>query len=1036
MSMRQFFKGGVTMQRLFLAVGMVLAFTILTGLQSLAAAETLSITIVGTNSGSVKVNSDTSKVCSSGTCSYNFSYGDPVTLAATPDGAFFDGWSGACNSTNQNCLVTMTADRSVTATFSPIPPVTSVSPWMGTYPSGQQVNLSCSDVAGCTGTSYCLGEGCSPATAYSGPITLASSQVLRFRSTDNQNATEPIRTHRYYIDSSLAYRFDRLWPQPEQLWNFQSPRALALDADRNIYVADTDNHRILKFDYRGNFIDQWGPVGFSYPSGIAVDSSNTVYIADTYNHVIKKYASDGTYLATIGVQGTGPGQLKSPQAVALDSSGNVYVADTVNNRIQKFSASGQPLWQVGESGSGNGQFNQPQGISVDSSGSVYVSDTGNNRVQKFVVSGDTVSYSTQWGSQGSATNQLNTPGQIHANSDGMIYLADKGNHRILVFSNTGVYSATLGVNGQGNGQFSLPTGVAKDSKGYVYVADTSNDRIQQLTTGGTFVKQLAVAGSTNGSFRSPLGIVRDAAGNFYVADTANHRIQKFSSSGAHLASWGSFGSGDLQFSYPNAVAIDAAGHIFVADTLNHRIQKLNSSGTLVAKWGSSGAGQSEFNRPSGIAVDSLGAVYVTDLNNKRVQKFSNSGMFVTEWGGTGSGDGQFDDPRGITVDSSDTVYVADSRNNRIQKFTSSGTFIAAWGSKTGDLLYNPHSVAVGSDGSVYLSEPSFSRITKLTSAGLVSARWGSKGSGNGQLNTPGGVMVDSSGNLYVADTENSRIQRFAPVLVPGAPTIGTASAGNGQATVTFAAPADNGGNSITYYTVTSSPGSITASDSASPITVTGLTNGTAYTFTVTATNVAGSGPASAASNSVTPLQPTVTLTVSLPAALSNAGSGTVTSDPAGISCVTDNSAGCSATFAQNSTVVLTAVPDGLSLFDSWTGCNSTNQAACTVQADTNKEISALFLRAPKAQIGATNFTSFDAAYDGAGNNAVVKLLEDVLPFSRTINMSLTLQGGYLAGFGSRGSGFTTLEGNTLVIGSGSLVADKIIIKGASVVILE
>lgn len=1025
------------MQRLFLAVGMVLAFTILTGLQSLAAAETLSITIVGTNSGSVGVEGDSSKVCNSGTCTFDFSYGSPVTLNVTRTGAFFDGWSGACNHTGTSCSVTMTANRSVTATFSPIPPVTSVSPWMGSYPAGQQVSLSCSDLSnGCTGTSYCLGEACSPATAYSTPITLTSSQVLRFRSTDNQGAIEPIRTHRYYIDSTLAYRFDRLWPQPEQLWTFDAPRALALDADRNIYVADTDNHRILKFDYRGNFIDQWGPVGFSYPSGIAVDSSNLVYIADTYNHVIKKYASDGTHLATIGVQGTGPGQLKSPRAVAVDSSGNVYVADTVNNRIQKFSASGQFIWQLGESGSNSGQFNQPQGISVDSSGSVYVSDTGNNRVQKFVVSGQTVSYSTQWGSLGSATNQLNAPGQIHANSDGMIYLADKGNHRILVFSNTGVYSATLGTIGQEEGQFDAPMGVAKDSKGYVYVADTANDRIQQLTTGGVFVKQLAVAGSTNGSFRSPLGIARDTAGNFYVADTSNHRVQKFSSSGVHLASWGSFGTGDLQFSYPNAVAIDAAGHIFVADTLNHRIQKLNSSGTLVAKWGSSGTGQSEFNRPSGIAVDSQGAVYVTDLYNTRVQKFNNSGVFVAEWGGSGTGNGQFDGPRGIAVDSSDTVYVADSGNNRIQTFTSSGTFIAAMGSKTGDLLYNPHSVAVGSDGSVYLSEPSFNRITKLTSAGLLNTRWGSKGGGNGQLSTPGGVMVDSSGNLYVLDTGNSRIQRFAPVLVPGAPTIGTASAGNGQATITFTPPADNGGNSITYYTVTSSPGSITASDSGSPITVTGLTNGTAYTFTVTATNVAGSGPASAASNSVTPLQPTITLTVSLPAALSNAGSGTVNSNPAGISCSTGNSAGCSAPFNQDSTVVLTAVPDGLSLFGSWTGCTSVNQTACTVLADTNKEISALFLRAPKAQIGATNFTSFDAAYDGAGNNAVVKLLEDVLPFNRTINIPLTLQGGYLAGFGSRGSGFTTLEGDTLVIGNGSLVADRIIIKGASAVILD
>ena len=91
--------------------------------------------------------------------------------------------------------------------------------------------------------------------------------------------------------------------------------------------------------------------------------------------------------------------------------------------------------------------------------------------------------------------------------------------------------------------------------------------------------------------------------------------------------------------------------------------------------------------------------------------------------------------------------------------------------------------------------------------------------------------------------------------VPGAPTIGTATAGDASASVTFTAPVNNGGSAITSYTVTSSPGSVTASGASSPITVSGLTNGTAYTFTVRATNATGTGPASAASNSVTPAAP-------------------------------------------------------------------------------------------------------------------------------------------------------------------------------------
>src|SRR5512135_1361867 len=93
---------------------------------------------------------------------------------------------------------------------------------------------------------------------------------------------------------------------------------------------------------------------------------------------------------------------------------------------------------------------------------------------------------------------------------------------------------------------------------------------------------------------------------------------------------------------------------------------------------------------------------------------------------------------------------------------------------------------------------------------------------------------------------------ITPISVPGAPTAVSAVGGNAQATVSFTAPASNGGSAILLYTVTSSPGGLTATGTASPITITGLTNGTAYTFTVTASNAVGAGPASTPSNVVTP----------------------------------------------------------------------------------------------------------------------------------------------------------------------------------------
>ncbi len=116
------------------------------------------------------------------------------------------------------------------------------------------------------------------------------------------------------------------------------------------------------------------------------------------------------------------------------------------------------------------------------------------------------------------------------------------------------------------------------------------------------------------------------------------------------------------------------------------------------------------------------------------------------------------------------------------------------------------------------------------------------------------IFLENSAAASIFD--NIVVYGLAPIdTVPDAPTIGTATAGNASASVTFTAPSSNGGNAITGYTVTSSPGGITASGASSPITVTGLTNDTAYTFTVKATNSQGDSVASSSSNSVTPALP-------------------------------------------------------------------------------------------------------------------------------------------------------------------------------------
>jgi len=137
---------------------------------------------------------------------------------------------------------------------------------------------------------------------------------------------------------------------------------------------------------------------FNYPKGIVIDNKGNLYVADTSNHRVQKFDSSGNYLMQWGSKGDGDGEFYNPNGIAVDNDGNVYVTDTYNKRIQKFNSSGDYITQWGDHGFRDGQFESPNGIVVDNNGNVYVADASNHRIQKFDSSGK---YLMQWGTQSS-----------------------------------------------------------------------------------------------------------------------------------------------------------------------------------------------------------------------------------------------------------------------------------------------------------------------------------------------------------------------------------------------------------------------------------------------------------------------------------------------------------------------------------------------------------------------------------------------------------------------------------------------------------
>lgn len=302
------------------------------------------------------------------------------------------------------------------------------------------------------------------------------------------------------------------------------------------------------------------------------------------------------------------------------------------------------------------------------------------------------------------------------------------------------------------------------------------------------------------TFNLPTAVATDAAGNVYVADTANQTIRKITPAGAvsTLAGLtGVSGSADgtgnaARFYNPYGIASDSAGNLYIADTFNHTIRRITPAGLVTTLAGSAGnpgsadgpGGSALFAGPQGIAVDSAGNVYVADSLNQTMRQITPSGIVSTLAGlagSSGSADGtgsaaRFLAPQSIAIDGSNNLYIADSGNNTIRKMTLGGvvtTFAgqagvngSADGPGSTALFIYPQGLTVDSSGNVFVADSGNDLIRKITPATVsttIAGMPGNVGNSDGtgsaaRFSTPQGVAVNNSGKVYVADSNNNLIR--------------------------------------------------------------------------------------------------------------------------------------------------------------------------------------------------------------------------------------------------------------------------------------
>jgi tripartite motif-containing protein 71 len=606
------------------------------------------------------------------------------------------------------------------------------------------------------------------------------------------------------------------------------PEGTGLESDAGLTPPPAGQWQVLAGDHTA-------PGTFNGPTGLAIDADGNVYVADSGNHRVQKLSTDGHPLAQWGAYGAAPGEFRAPSAVAVADDGSLYIADTGNRRVQKLGASGEPLAEWSTPESRYPVADGPTDVAVDEQGNVYVADPYNHAVHKINASTGEM---TLWATLGESQPYAGPDSVAYANGRVYVIIAtDTGRGRLVQLSATG---DILAQTPSGPGELTPDglTDVTVDPEGAVTVDPEGAVTVDPegaayaISADQTHVLRLALDGGISQRWDLPAnqrtgrkGLALDATGNLLLANPDDHLIHKLSTDGPEVAVWGAV---PITISALDSFAVDSQGAIYLSDVASEGVRKLSSDGAMVAElrlfastvpatpvaasglavgpedslyvtnmsrcsgffglseqmavgpcllkvsakgdtiaeWGKFGRGPGEFNDPSALAVDRQGNVYVADQFNARVQKLDSAGKPLAQWKRFGTGPKAVFLPGGfgLAVDQHGNLWVADSTDDTVRMLSPTGELLALWGmpGKQAGQFNSPMSVTVDIQGKVYVADAGNNRIQVFSSDGVPLAQWAGAGTAPGKFLLPSQVAVDGQGDLYVLDVGNLRLQKFTP----------------------------------------------------------------------------------------------------------------------------------------------------------------------------------------------------------------------------------------------------------------------------------